>query len=78
MGGLDTIGSVENLEDELKKDNLLRRDVSNLVSSLTPYIPHLGFLSGGITVGKHISSHMINKTKPPETPETSNEDTKRE
>ena len=36
LGGLDAINSVENLEDELKKDDLLQRDVDNLVSSLTP------------------------------------------
>ena len=62
LGGLDAIYSVENMEDELKKDELLRRDVNNLVSSLTPYIPYLGFVIGGITVGKRISSHMLNKT----------------
>ena len=67
LGGLDAI---ENMEDELKKDELLRRDVDNLVSSLTPYIPYLGFVSGGITVGKHISSHMLNKTDKIEDNET--------
>ena len=48
LAGLDAIDSVE------KKDKHLRRDVENLVSSITPYLPYLGFLSGGITVGKHI------------------------
>ena len=62
MGGLDAIDSVENMEDELKKDELLRR-VNNLVASLTPYIPYLGLLSGSITVGKHVSKHMLNKAE---------------
>ena len=63
LGGLDAIESVENIENELNKDELLRGDVIDLVLSLTPYIPYLGFLSGGITVGKHISAHMMNKTE---------------
>ena len=58
MGGLDTIDSVENMEDELRKDELLRWDVSNLVFFITPYIPHIGFLSSQIMVLRH----MYNKT----------------
>ena len=49
------------MEVDLRKDELLRRDVNNLVSSLTPRIPYLGLLFGGTTVGKHVSSHMYNK-----------------
>ena len=49
------------MEDDLKKDELLRRDVNNLMSSLNPCIPYLGLLSSGITVGKHVCSHMYNK-----------------
>ena len=61
MDGLDANDSVENMEEELKKHDLLRRDVTNLVSSITPYLPYSGFLSGGITVEKHVSNHMYNK-----------------
>ena len=63
LDNLDAIDSVENMECELKKGELLRRDVVNLVGSLTPYIPSLRLLSGGITVGKHVSNHMMNKTE---------------
>lgn len=55
LGGLHAVESPEVMKDELKKDEVLRRDVTNLVSSLTPYVPYLDFLSGGITVGKHWS-----------------------
>ena len=41
LGSLDAMDSPENMEDELKEDELLRRDVTNLVASLTPYIPYL-------------------------------------
>ena len=63
LGGLDATESVENMEDELKKDELLRRDVTNVVALLTPYIPYLGILSGGKTVGTHVLKHMLNKTE---------------
>ena len=55
---LDANDSVENMEDELKRDKLLKRGVERLVSSITPYIPYLGLLSGGITVGKHVSKEQ--------------------
>ena len=54
LGGLEAIESSEELEKELSKDKLLRRDVKFLVEKVTPFLPYLGILSGGITVGKHI------------------------
>ena len=61
LWGLDEIESPDVMEDELRKDDLLRRDVGNLVNSLTPYIPYLGFISGCIIVRRHVSSDMLNK-----------------
>ena len=57
LGGLDAIESFEELIKELKKDKLLKRDVHSLVERISPYIPFLGFLSGGITTAKHIYGH---------------------
>ena len=54
LGGLEAIESSEELEKELSKDKLLRRDVKFLVEKVTPWLPYLGILSGGITVGKHV------------------------
>ena len=53
LGGLDAIESPEELTNELKKDELLKRDVYSLVEKISPFIPFLGFLSGGITTAKH-------------------------
>ena len=50
------------MKEELKEEELLKRDV-NFILSLTPFVPYLGFLSSGITVGKHISNHMYNKAE---------------
>ena len=38
LGGLDAIESPEKLSNDLKKDELLKRDVYNLVEKITPYI----------------------------------------
>ena len=57
LGGLDAIESPEELFKELGKDELLKRDVYHIVETLSPYIPFVGFLSGGITTAKHIYNH---------------------
>ena len=54
LGGLEAIESSEELEKELVKDKLLKRDVKSVVEKLSPYLPYLGILSGGVTVGKHV------------------------
>ena len=61
LGGLEAIESSEALEKELSKDKLLRRDVKFLVEKVTPYLPYLGLLSGGITVGKHVKKKYNNQ-----------------
>ena len=61
LGGLDAIESPEELTKELKKDELLKRDVHSLAERITPYIPFLGFLSGGITTARHVYGHKTNQ-----------------
>ena len=61
LGGLDAIESPDVLSDELRKDDLLKNDVPNVVEKISPYTPFLGFLSGGITTAKHVYEH---KSKP--------------
>lgn len=39
LGGLDAIASEEELNSDLQKDKLLKRDVESLVSTVTPFIP---------------------------------------
>lgn len=41
------------MEDELSRDKLLKKDVEGIISSITPYLPYIGLLSEGLTVGKH-------------------------
>ena len=63
LGGLDAIEKPEVLSEELQKDDLLKSDVIKVVEKISPYIPCLGFLSGGTTTGKHIYDHEKNKNK---------------
>ena len=58
LGSLHAVKSPKVMEDKLKKDELLRRYVTNIVASLTP-CTIFGTFSGGITVGKHVSNHML-------------------
>ena len=58
---MDAIESSHVLSDELREDDLLKNNVRNVVERISPYIPFLGFLSGGITTAKHVYEH---KSKP--------------
>ena len=64
LGGLNAIESPEELIQDLGKDELLRRDVYRLVETLSPYIPCIGFLSGGITTAKHVYNHKNTPCSP--------------
>ena len=48
------------MEKELVNDKLLKKDVKSLVEKVKPFLPYLGILSGGDTVGKHV---VKDKTK---------------
>ena len=63
LGGLEAIESSEELEKDLVKDKLLKRDVKNILEKITPYLPFLGLLSGGITVGKHVVRKKYSEKK---------------
>ena len=61
--------SQEELNKELKKDALLRKDVQRVSSMHAPivYPAAFGILSGGTTTGKHVFSQKNgNKEKPEE------------
>ena len=44
----------------------LKSDVTKVVEKISPYIPFLGFLSGGITIAKHVYSHKSKSSNSPE------------
>ena len=72
LGGFDAIESPDVLFKELQKDELLKRDVHSLVEKFTPFIPFLGFLSGGITTAKHVYDHKSKKEEEPKEEDAEN------
>ena len=54
MGMLQTVPSGELLAAELREDKLLQGDIKKAVSFISPFIPFIGAITGGATLGKHI------------------------
>ena len=56
-GLMTTLGLVEDgvsLEKDLESNELFKRDVKNILSYVTPYIPLVGLVCGGICLGRHV------------------------
>ena len=58
MGLLNTVPSGELLAAELKEDKLLQRDIKKVVGFISPFIPFIGVITGGATLGKHVMQHQ--------------------
>ena len=56
---LDLVKDNVSLEDDLGKNELFKRDVKRIIGYLTPYVPLVGLVSGGITVGVHIAGKKL-------------------
>jgi hypothetical protein len=54
MEAINMVDSGEELKTELNQDKLFRSDVKSVVGKLSPYIPYLGIVSGGVTTVKHV------------------------
>ena len=54
MGMLQTVPSGELLAAELREDKLLQGDIKKAVSFIIPFVPFIGAITGGATLGKHI------------------------
>ena len=58
MGLLNTVPSGELLAAELREDKLLQRDIKKVVGFISPFIPFIGVITGGATLGKHVMQHQ--------------------
>ena len=58
MVNLDLVKDNVSLEDDLAKNELFKRDVKRIIGYLTPYVPMVGLISGGITVGAHVADKI--------------------
>ena len=60
MVKLDLVKDNVSLEGDLGKNELFKRDVKRMIGYLTPYVPLVGLVSGGITVGAHVADKKLN------------------
>ena len=60
MNNLELVKDNESLEKDLAKNELFKQDVEKIIGYLTPYIPMVGLISGGITVGAHVADKKLN------------------
>ena len=49
-----TVPSAKDLAVELKEDKLLQGNVKTAINFIAPFIPFIGLVTGGATVGKHV------------------------
>ena len=66
MVNLDLVKDNMSLEDDLAKNELFKRDVKRIIGYLTLYVPMVGLVSGGITVGAHVADKKLNSREEPE------------
>ena len=62
---LDTVSSAKDLAVELKEDKLLQGNVKSAINLIAPFIPFIGLVTGGATVGKHVmrkQNEQVNKS----------------
>ena len=57
MGMLETVPSGELLAAQLKEDKLLQGNIKTAVSFIAPFVPFIGLVTGGATLGKHMMKH---------------------
>ena len=56
---LEMVKSDCDLEGDLSKNKILKRDLKILTGYVTPYVPFVGLISGGITVGGHVVNKKV-------------------
>ena len=72
---LNTVPSAKDLAVELKEDKLLQGNVKTAINFIAPFIPFIGLVTGGATVGKPVTRKQNENSQPkPETSETSEAD----
>ena len=62
---LNTVPSAKDLALELKEDKLLKGNVKTVINFIAPFIPFIGLVTGGATVGKHVmkkQNEQVNKS----------------
>ena len=71
---LNKVPSAKDLAVELKEDKLLQGNVKAAINLISPFIPFIGLVTGGATVGKHVMRKQAEQTKSEPEPETETND----
>ena len=61
LTSLELVKDGEDLKGELEGNEIFKRDVKNILCYVTPYIPLIGLVCGGICLGKHILRKRASK-----------------
>ena len=70
MEAINMVDSGNELREELNQDKLFKSDVKSVVAKLSPYIPYMGIVSGGVTTAKHVYRRAPEQPPSEEGPET--------
>ena len=54
LASMGMVGEKEELKGNLKGNELFKRDMKNMLSYVTPYVPMIGLACGAICLGKHM------------------------
>ena len=54
LTSLEMVAEKEELKDDLQNNELFKRDVKNILSYVTPYVPLIELACGAICLGKHM------------------------
>ena len=54
MEAADMIDDAKDMEEELVRNKMVKRDLKNMLGYITPYIPLIGLVCGVTIVGKHM------------------------
>ena len=60
---LEKVPSAKDLAIELKEDKLLQGNVKAAINLISPFIPFIGIVTGGATVGKHVMRKQAKQKK---------------
>ena len=71
MSSLELVDDDKLLRDHLKKLDLIKEEIKNIVSAVTPYLPYVGLICGGVCVARYI---WKKKTQEPEDTKRNNDD----
>ena len=61
MKNLKFVDDSKKMEKELDDNQMLKKDLKNLIGHITPFIPYIGLFCGGVVVAKHVYNKSCDK-----------------